>query len=691
MQTVILIGVVLECLLLLGLALMKKCTGKAFLAISLITALCCGAVAALEAGGKDSDHARIDVKGHVYMAVNLLEQDQPEQALKALGQIAGREGKAYQADGLRALAYNHSGAYFAGASVLETESQEDLVQLRELCLQEQKAPQELSQRIREASRNTLELTEGEKARYDAELAIRYGGKRENVDETNTVLAQIQAAIDNQNWDKAFSLATDQAESGNMADALLVSEMYIRDYNHQRLAKADEAFDALLQRITEIQIRLNRIGVEGTDSREYRDCYAEYELALVELHRESALRAVNYTNAFYQEDTVYELAFALQMAKLQCEANDASAAELWLDRIFAVKKLDEEQWLATDMKLLREAYLNGMGNMENPEFDRLYRQLMSSLYQDVFADTVASDGFASFLRLYLQDLYSGIYIGKPNVSNFPTVKVTVSAAEEIPFSAETILVTDMQLPVSNLTVHKEEQAAMSICFVLDRSGSMNGSYINSARQAIREFAGNMEQDTYAALVSFANNARLDCPLSDAAFMVAAQVEKITAYGGTNIASGLMLGAQQLLDAQGKRVIILLSDGVDGNTGAMPAALNQLKNEGVVVHTIGLPGCDETYLANIAEETGGTYFPANNATALNAVYEEIRGFLTNAYTVTYEVCGEETMERVLRVESTQSLAQSRRIYTADAAAEQYSQINDAQSSDYFRQTGGTLGGE
>jgi len=175
------------------------------------------------------------------------------------------------------------------------------------------------------------------------------------------------------------------------------------------------------------------------------------------------------------------------------------------------------------------------------------------------------------------------------------------------------------------------------------------------------------------------------------MVAAQVEKITAYGGTNIASGLMMGAQQLLDAQGKRVIILLSDGVDGNTGAMPAALNQLKNEGVVVHTIGLPGCDETYLANIAEETGGTYFPANNATALNAVYEEIRGFLTNAYTVTYEVCGEETMERVLRVESTQSLAQSRRIYTADATAEQYSQINDAQSSDYFRQTGGTLGGE
>lgn len=691
MQMIILIGVVLECLLLLGLALMKKCTGKAFLVISLITALCCGVVAAVEAGANgDSGSGKLDVRGHVYMAEELLAQGKPEQALKALGQITGTEGETYQAEGLRGLAYNQSGAYFAGAQVLKSETEEDLTALRQLCEQQQKAPEDLASRIRETSLQTLSLSASEKSRYDAELRIRYGGMLEDADSSSTVLARIQAAIGIQNWDEAFTLASSQSEEGNLADAILVSEMYIRDYNHRRLAKEDATFDALLQRITQIQIQLNRIGAEGTDSREYRECYAEYELAQIELNRESALRAANYLSAFYQKNSVYEVAYSLQMAKLMYEANDTAAAEAYLDQIFAGEEPADDQWLAVDIKLLKEAYLNGMGNMENPEFKKLYQQLMGSLYQDAFENVSYTDSFSGFLRLYLQELYSGIYISKPDVSRFPTVKVTVSAAEDISFTADTVVVTDTQETVSNLTIREEEKAAMSVCFVLDRSGSMDGTYIYSARRAIREFAGNMEENAYAALVSFANNARLDCPLSDVTFMVAAQVEKITAYGGTNIASGLVMGAQQLITAEGKRVIILLSDGVDGNKGAMPAALNQLKSEGIIVHTIGLPGCEEEYLANIAEETGGTFFPAVNTNALSAVYEEIRGFIANAYTVTYQVSEEETTERTVSIESTQSLAQSRRAYTADKNAEQYSQINDEQSSDYFRQTGGTMGG-
>lgn len=691
MQMIILIGVVLECLLLLGLALMKKCTGKTFLVISLITALCCGVVVVVEAGANaDSGSGKLDVRGHVYMAEELLSHGKPEQALKALGQITGTEGETYQAEGLRGLAYNQSGAFFAGAKVLESETEEDLAALRQLCEQQQKAPEDLASRIREASVQTLSLSDSEKSRYDAELRIRYGGMLEDADSSSTVLARIQAAIGLQDWDEAFNLASSQAEEGNLADAILVSEMYIRDYNHRRLAKEDATFDALLQRITQIQIQLNRIGAEGTDSREYRECYAEFELAQIELNRESALRAANYLSAFYQKDSVYEVAYSLQMAKLMHEANDTVAAEAYLDQIFAGEEPADDQWLAVDTKLLREAYLNGMGNMENPEFKKLYQQLMGSLYQDAFENVSYTDSFSGFLRLYLQELYSGIYISKPDVSLFPTVKVSVSAAEDISFTADTVVVTDTQETVSQLTIQEEEKAAMSVCFVLDRSGSMDGTYMNSARRAIREFAGNMEENAFAALVSFANNARLDCPLSDVTFMVAAQVEKITAYGGTNIASGLVMGAQQLTSAEGKRVIILLSDGVDGNKGAMPAALNQLKSEGIIVHTIGLPGCEEEYLANIAEETGGTFFPAVNTNALSAVYEEIRGFIANAYTVTYQVSEEETTERTISIESTQSLAQARRAYTADKNAEQYSQINDEQSSDYFRQTGGTMGG-
>ena len=124
--------------------------------------------------------------------------------------------------------------------------------------------------------------------------------------------------------------------------------------------------------------------------------------------------------------------------------------------------------------------------------------------------------------------------------------------------------------------------------------------------------------------------------------------------------------------------------------MSNALRQLKDAGIVVHTIGLPGCEEAYLADIAEETGGNYFPAVSAAALGSVYEEIRGLITNAYTVTYVAAQEEVTERTIAMESTVSMARSRRAYTADPEEDQYASIQDEQSSDYFRQTGGTLGG-
>ena len=77
-------------------------------------------------------------------------------------------------------------------------------------------------------------------------------------------------------------------------------------------------------------------------------------------------------------------------------------------------------------------------------------------------------------------------------------------------------------------------------------------------------------------------------------------------------------------------------------------------------------------------------------MSAVYEEIRGFLRNSYTVTYQVADTEQTERTIWIESINTSAQSRRMYTTDTTTEQYSQVYDVQSSDLFKQTGGTLGG-
>ena len=125
--------------------------------------------------------------------------------------------------------------------------------------------------------------------------------------------------------------------------------------------------------------------------------------------------------------------------------------------------------------------------------------------------------------------------------------------------------------------------------------------------------------------------------------------------------------------------------------MPAAISRLKQEGIIVYSIGLPGCDEDYLSNIAAQTEGTYFPASNAASLTAIYTEINGFLRNSYTITYEVAEQTQTERTLWLEIADSFVQSRRKYSSVyESEEQYSQIEDEQMSSLFRQTGGSLGG-
>ncbi len=691
MQTILPIAVAADCIILLILAAARKCTKKTFFVIALITALCCGAFAFVTKDEEAQTRSETEIKGHIYMASQLLEQFCPDEALVALGQISEAEGENYGVNGLRALAYNHCGAYSAGAYLTNDAAEEELLALHSACVKKERCDEEIAGRIILNSMELLALSGQEMARYDAEIELRYGMVTMADDSSDPVL-QIKAALFNEEYDKAYQLTEALAAEGTLADDILMAEMYVKDFGKRTLAEGDRAFDELLTKATDLQIRLNRIAAEnGVDSQEYENCRADYALALIELDAESSKRAINYLELCYSEGTVYELAYHLQMARLYFGAGDRTEAAKQLYAVFAEKNLDKNQWLAVEVEVLRDAFLNGTDNMENPEFDNLYEKLLACLYREVFKYQDTDTQFRAFLSEYLKDIFSGIYIGRPDVTEFPTVKVSISTSFDYELTPENMILTDTQCEISEFSAVENDDALMSICFVLDRSGSMMGSYLASAKQAIKGFATNIDGSTLAALVSFDHEARVDCPIVDSAYMVAAQVDKIEATGGTSIAAGLMCAADELANAKGRKVIILLSDGVDGSPELLNRALSQLQMEGIVVYSIGLPGCDENYLFKIAEDTEGTYFPANSVADLSSIYTEIRGSLRNSFTLTYEANDDGQTERSIWVEAVDSMAQSRRKYTSDVSKAQYSYINDVQISDFFKQIGGTLGGE
>ena len=97
-------------------------------------------------------------------------------------------------------------------------------------------------------------------------------------------------------------------------------------------------------------------------------------------------------------------------------------------------------------------------------------------------------------------------------------------------------------------------------------------------------------------------------------------------GKAITKGISLFKEDTIKT---KVMLLLTDGVDAGTDILPLdGADLAKNDSVIIYTIGIgePGrggsdLDETTLQEIAEMTGGKYFRAKDAEALEKIYVEV----------------------------------------------------------------------
>ncbi|WP_436924727.1 VWA domain-containing protein [Halosimplex amylolyticum] len=107
------------------------------------------------------------------------------------------------------------------------------------------------------------------------------------------------------------------------------------------------------------------------------------------------------------------------------------------------------------------------------------------------------------------------------------------------------------------------------------------------------------------------------LGDAREAIGERIRRLqTTRGGTDIANGL-LGASDLL-GNNPGTVILLSDGAD-DVDRPAAVANQLAREGVRVITVGAGDrVDENTLRRIAQESGGSYFGANETSRLRLLF-------------------------------------------------------------------------
>lgn len=165
--------------------------------------------------------------------------------------------------------------------------------------------------------------------------------------------------------------------------------------------------------------------------------------------------------------------------------------------------------------------------------------------------------------------------------------------------------------------------VDLALVLDSSGSMAwNDPLGLRRSAAKSFVDALLPEDRAGVVDFDSWAYVAQGLTTDHAAVKSAIDRIDAWGGTNIAAGVRLGNDLLInngDPTRARMAILLTDG-EGYYD--PALTQQAMTHGITVYTIGLgANVDQALLQTIATQTGGKYHQVSTAEELPEVFRRI----------------------------------------------------------------------
>lgn len=223
-------------------------------------------------------------------------------------------------------------------------------------------------------------------------------------------------------------------------------------------------------------------------------------------------------------------------------------------------------------------------------------------------------------------------------------------------AITLIILGLTRPqTSDVNTRKKGIEGIDIVLALDISGSMKAvdfkpNRLEALKEVAQEFVEGRSNDRIG-IVIYAGESFSQTPLTSDHKIVNTGLKSLN-FGmledGTAIGMGLATAVNRLKDSKAiSKVIVLISDGVNNMGLINPTDAAELaKKFNIKVHTIavGTNGVapypvgknrftgktiyqnvpmevDEKLLKDIAKNTGGQFFQANNKKALSSIYEEI----------------------------------------------------------------------
>jgi Ca-activated chloride channel homolog len=196
-------------------------------------------------------------------------------------------------------------------------------------------------------------------------------------------------------------------------------------------------------------------------------------------------------------------------------------------------------------------------------------------------------------------------------------------------------------LQNVDTFHEALDPVSIVLTLDASGSMAKS-ADSVRDTAREFVRAVRKEDRLALITFADAPRIEHVLSTDRSLTMTGIDKYTPLGGTALYDGLWDSLLHLKKENGRRAVVLFTDGRDeNNPGTAPGSahtfdevLQFAREVGATIFTVGLgPRIDRGVLQKLADNSGGQAYFSEGVAELSAQFGHIVENLRQRYVISY----------------------------------------------------------
>jgi VWFA-related protein len=192
---------------------------------------------------------------------------------------------------------------------------------------------------------------------------------------------------------------------------------------------------------------------------------------------------------------------------------------------------------------------------------------------------------------------------------------------------------------DLDLVRQTDVPTTFALLVDSSQSMSRR-MDFVRLAARRLSERMRPVDRVLVVPFSLEPQaITGPTNDKNTITQA-IDAIAARGGTAILDSLGEVAGRVRSAEGRRVIVLITDGYDENSRhTLEETLKDVGTSQATVYVVGIPGVagislqGERFLRQIAAATGGRAFFPYREESLAEVYEVLLEDIANRYLITY----------------------------------------------------------